>query len=292
MARLLDAGAPVGGLYVAPYCVRKRTTTDLSMRGGPARGPDGKGSKSRTPLQERPGSQVSAAGSLGRGSSMDSSNPRSSEHFETEPPELPAAGWAPLHLLLARGQLDALKQIIAWGADPARPGGPENLTPLMLATQLGHEALALYLLELPEVLERVDDQDNRGRCALHFAVSARSEAVVRGLLEANASPSLRSYGGLTPLDVARHANIPESSAVVKRLQVEEIVKLVMHRCRCRALNKYEESELVRGDLRLRGVALDVQKERWSLPDGTWGYLSMDYDKAQVQGGPSVMADAL
>lgn len=90
---------------------------------------------------------------------------------------------------------------------------------------------------------------------------------------------------MSPIDVARHSGLTDSSGVVRRLQVEEVVRLVVQRCRCRVQNKYEEAELIRGDLRIRGVALDFQNERWSLPDGTWGYLSADRNKAQAQGGP-------
>mmetsp|Transcript_21476 Transcript_21476/g.46815 ORF Transcript_21476/g.46815 Transcript_21476/m.46815 type:complete len:378 (-) Transcript_21476:51-1184(-) len=202
-----------------------------------------------------------------------------------------ARSWTPLHLLLAGGDEDSVRQMVVWGADACRPGGPDGVQPLMLAISLGLEAVAIYLLGLDSVRERVDDQDLRGRCALHFAVSAARGpliSVVRGLLEAYAAPHLKNDNGLIPIEVARNAGIPEESQVVKKLQVEEAVRLVMQRSRCRAQNKYEESELIRGDLRLRGVSLDVQNERWMLPDGTWGYLAAERSRAQAQGGPGLL----
>jgi len=66
------------------------------------------------------------------------------------------------------------------------------------------------------------------------------------------------------------------------LEIEEIVRLIMLRTRCRQEKKYEEAELLRGELRVRGVRIDVQKDQWSLPDGKWGYLSADRAYAQVQ----------
>merc|ERR1712232_682253 len=84
---------------------------------------------------------------------------------------LPAAGWAPLHLLLARGnQEGAVRQLISWRADSCKRGGVDRMTPLMLAISLSQEAVALLLLSTPEVAECVDVQDSRGRSALHFAV--------------------------------------------------------------------------------------------------------------------------
>eukprot|EP00928_Gymnodinium_smaydae_P025839 TRINITY_DN20470_c0_g1_i1.p1 TRINITY_DN20470_c0_g1~~TRINITY_DN20470_c0_g1_i1.p1 ORF type:complete len:549 (+),score=121.87 TRINITY_DN20470_c0_g1_i1:140-1648(+) len=208
---------------------------------------------------------------------------------EEEEQEPAAGGWGPLHLLLARGgQDESVAQMVAWQADPCRRGGPDKVTPLMLAISLRQEGVATMLLGLQPVVDLVDDQDGRGRCALHFAVRASSEVVVRALLAVHASPALRDTSGLTPIDVVRTSG-SHAVGVAKRLHVEEVVRLVMRRCRCRLQNKYEEAELIRNELRLRGVSLDVQSERWSLPDGTWGHLSTDRAKAQAQGGPTLEA---
>jgi len=164
----------------------------------------------------------------------------------------------------------------------------------MLAISFGHQSVAKQLLELDGVAKTIDEQDLRGRSALHFAVMAptASIAIVRMLLEVHASPSLRNENGLTPIDVARNAGISEQSQVIKRLQVEEAVRLIILRSQCRAQKRYEESEMIRNDLRLRGVTLDIQTERWTLPDGTWGYLAADRSRAQAQGGPGFMGATL
>merc|ERR1712039_597965 len=66
----------------------------------------------------------------------------------------PAAGWAPLHLLLARGDEGSVRQLIDWRADPCRRGGPDDMNPLMLAISLGHETIAMQLLSIGAVRER------------------------------------------------------------------------------------------------------------------------------------------
>lgn len=197
-----------------------------------------------------------------------------------------ASGWAPLHYLLIRGDAEGVQHLIARGANACMPGGPDGMNPLMLAISYNFQMIAMHLLGLEAVYERIDEQDRRGRCALHFALMASppSLSIVQALLESHASPNIRNENGLTAVDVARSGNT-RSSDVVKRLQEEEIVRLVMLRSRCRAQKKYEEAELIRGDLRHRGVNLDIQNERWMMPDGTWGYLAADRSRAQPQGGP-------
>merc|ERR1711884_278316 len=119
-----------------------------------------------------------------------------------------SADWGPLHLLLGRGDESEVKQLLQWRADTCRRGGPDEMNPLMLAISFGHNGVAAQLLAaIPDLPRHVDEQDLRGRSALHFAV-------------------------MTP-----------ATPVVKRLQVEEAVRLVMQRSKCRAHNKYEESEM-------------------------------------------------
>jgi len=200
-----------------------------------------------------------------------------------EPTPRTGVTWSPLHLLLTRGDTEAVWQMIEWRADPCLTGGPDVLNPLMLAISLKHTRLALQLLALASVRERLDYQDRRGRCALHFAVGAQLAEVVRSILDLHANPSIRNRNSLTPLDVGREA--AADGEICHMILVEEVLRLVMTRTQYRQMNKYEEADMLRGDLRLRAVTLDVHRERWSLPDGTWGYLSCERARAQAQGGP-------
>lgn len=205
-----------------------------------------------------------------------------------------AAGWTPLHLMLARGIASDIGQIIKWRADPCRKGGPENMTPLMLAVSFGHLEITKLLLLSEEVVAKIDSRDYRGRCAMHFAVMTprpkASDSIVQILLEVHASPNIKNDNGQTPLDVTRNSGLSEHSPVVRRLQIEETVRLVMLRTKCRVQKRYEESEIIRNDLKMRGVVLEVQTERWVMPDGTWGYLGTDRARAQAQGGPGFFPD--
>mmetsp|Transcript_27981 Transcript_27981/g.64574 ORF Transcript_27981/g.64574 Transcript_27981/m.64574 type:complete len:520 (+) Transcript_27981:57-1616(+) len=189
--------------------------------------------------------------------------------------------WPPLHLLIARGEAEQIGQLILWKADPCQVGGPDLVTPLMLA--ISRTSLALQLLGIPAVRAQADYKDRRGQTALHYAVEANAKTVVKGLLDVHASPAIVNQCGQTPLEVGQHST--ENSDVVNMLQVEEIVCLVMQRCLSRKQNKLEESEVIRNELRVRGVAVDVQKEKWSIADGTWGFLSTERSRAQAQGGP-------
>jgi len=270
LRQLLLAKAPIDGETTPQAADGRNSITPGGARQG--------GSQAEPPLQ--PGSVHSNAGNpASRAGSQQS-------RALTAASGAPSSGWAPLHLVLSRGDLDAVSQLISWGADACRPGGPDGQTPLMLAISSGQEEIALRLLALTPVRERVDAQDRRGRCALHFAVKAVSTALVSSLIEANACPSLPNESGLSPIDMARSSGIPDTSEVVKHMNVEEIVRLVILRTKYRAQNKYEESEMIRSDLRLRGVSLDIQSERWSLPDGTWGFLSVERSRAEAQAGPA------
>ena len=55
-----------------------------------------------------------------------------------------AAGWRPLHLAAAANNLDAIKALVAQGAD-VRASNHEGATPLALAEQKGHREAAAFL---------------------------------------------------------------------------------------------------------------------------------------------------
>jgi len=255
MGQLVEAGASIDGATTAAAKAAKEAAVRLSVPHVP-----------HVP-RSRSASKSSEAGHP----------PKSPSEAHKKPNTL----WPPLHLLIARGEAEQIKQLILWKADPCQVGGPNLVTPLMLA--ISRTSLALQLLGIPAVRAQADYRDRRGQTALHYAVEANSKTVVKGLLDVHASPTLVNQCGQTPLEVGQNVN--ENNDVVSMLQVEEIVCLVMQRCLSRKQNKLEESEVIRSELRLRGVAVDVQKEKWSIADGTWGYLSTERSRAQAQGGP-------
>jgi ankyrin repeat protein len=55
-----------------------------------------------------------------------------------------AAGWRPLHLAAANNNLDAIKTLIAQGAD-VLAGNGEGRTPLSLAQEKNHRETAAFL---------------------------------------------------------------------------------------------------------------------------------------------------
>lgn len=200
----------------------------------------------------------------------------------------------PLHLGILGGHVEAVKRMIAMDADPTARG-VNNATPLMLAVKHADDNLVSILLSYPAVREGLDSKDDHGWTAVHYAADNKDPRSTRRLLTAGGDPSIRSNQGMTAIDVAKSTHFglfdlgatPEQSKEIEvqcgqLLEIEEIVRLIMLRTRCRQEKKYEEAELLRGELRVRGVKIDVQNERWSLPDGKWGYLSADRVYAQVQ----------
>eukprot|EP00746_Dinoflagellata_sp_MGD_P010061 gnl/MRDRNA2_/MRDRNA2_120648_c0_seq1.p1 gnl/MRDRNA2_/MRDRNA2_120648_c0~~gnl/MRDRNA2_/MRDRNA2_120648_c0_seq1.p1 ORF type:complete len:525 (+),score=116.50 gnl/MRDRNA2_/MRDRNA2_120648_c0_seq1:69-1577(+) len=211
-------------------------------------------------------------------------------------PVLPAVRTAmqPLHLGILGGHVQAVKRMIDMDADPTARGANE-VTPLMLAVRQAHDDLVSILLNYTEVREGLDSKDDHGWTAVHYAADNKDPRSTRRLLTAGGDPSIRNNQGITAIDVAKSTHFgvfdlgstPEHSKelevqVGQLLEIEEIVRLVMLRTKCRQEKKYEEAELLRGELRVRGVKIDVQSDKWSLPDGKWGYLSADRVYAQVQ----------
>lgn len=218
------------------------------------------------------------------------------ESKDAPEPGLPLVRTAmqPLHLGILGRHVEAVKRMIEMDADPTAIGN-NQVTPLMLAVKLANDDLVAMLLQHSSVREGLDSKDDRGWTAVHYAADNKDPRSTRRLLSAGGDPSIRNNQGITAIDVAKSTHFgvydlgstPEKSKEMEvqcgqLLEIEEIVRLIMLRTRCRQEKKYEEAELLRGELRVRGVRIDVQKDQWSLPDGKWGYLSADRAYAQVQ----------
>jgi len=200
----------------------------------------------------------------------------------------------PLHLGILGRHVEAVKRMIEMDADPTAIGN-NQVTPLMLAVKQANDDLVAMLLQHSSVREGLDSKDDRGWTAIHYAADNKDPRSTRRLLSAGGDPSIRNNHGITAIDVAKstHFGVYDQGATPEKskemevqcgqlLEIEEIVRLIMLRTRCRQEKKYEEAELLRGELRVRGVRIDVQSDKWSLPDGKWGYLSADRAYAQVQ----------
>jgi ankyrin repeat protein len=79
------------------------------------------------------------------------------------------------------------------------PGPAGEPTPLMLAAQRGHLAVARYLLAAGA---QVDAWDKDGATALHYAVRAGHKAMVELLLAHGSDPNAQDKAGSSPLSIA------------------------------------------------------------------------------------------
>ncbi len=92
-----------------------------------------------------------------------------------------------------------------------------RFTPLHIAAICGHKEIVEVLLQKGA---RLDVADSQGSTALTEAIMHRNKEMVKFLLEAGASPSFQTPGGLDPLEVAKQI----SNTNVR----EEIIALLKH----------------------------------------------------------------
>ncbi len=131
---------------------------------------------------------------------------RLSELLATEPDLVNATsgdGFTPLHLAAFFGQTDAVRLLLARGAEPdVRGQGWMTGTALSAATAGGHTAIVLLLLEVgvdPNV------QQAQGFTPLHAAAQNADLEAVRALLEAGADPAIVTEEGVTAAELAEQA---------------------------------------------------------------------------------------
>ncbi len=131
---------------------------------------------------------------------------RLSELLATEPDLVNATsgdGFTPLHLAAFFGQTDAVRLLLARGAEPdVRGQGWMTGTALSAAAAGGHTAIVLLLLEVgvdPNV------QQAQGFTPLHAAAQNADLEAVRALLEAGADPAIVTEEGVTAAELAEQA---------------------------------------------------------------------------------------
>lgn len=92
----------------------------------------------------------------------------------------------PLLDAVAEGSLDKVKEALRRDGSKAASYGLHATTPLMLAAQLGHLAIAQHLITFGGA-GLIDAKDDYGRTALHFAAEKGHTAIAQLLI--------RSFGG-------------------------------------------------------------------------------------------------
>jgi len=131
---------------------------------------------------------------------------RLSELLATDPDLVNATsgdGFTPLHLAAFFGQTDAVRLLLARGAEPdVRGQGWMTGTALSAAAAGGHTAIVLLLLEVgvdPNV------QQAQGFTPLHAAAQNADLEAVRALLDAGADPAIVTEEGVTAAELAERA---------------------------------------------------------------------------------------
>ena len=131
---------------------------------------------------------------------------RLSELLATDPDLVNATsgdGFTPLHLAAFFGQTDAVRLLLARGAEPdVRGQGWMTGTALSAAAAGGHTAIVLLLLEVgvdPNV------QQAQGFTPLHAAAQNADLEAVRALLDAGADPAIVSEDGVSAAELAEQA---------------------------------------------------------------------------------------
>ena len=115
----------------------------------------------------------------------------------------------------ALGRLDRLREQLAADPGALHARAADGFTPLHYAAFFGGADAVRALLAAGAQPDA--DADNRlGVRPLHSAVAVRDHAAALALLEAGADPDVRQQGGFTPLHAAAHADDAELVALLLR----------------------------------------------------------------------------
>ncbi len=107
-------------------------------------------------------------------------------------------GAKPVLAAAAKGDNDAVRELLAKGAKPGRAGA-EGMTPLMVAAQHGHAEVARTLVDAGADVNAKRSGPERGRTALIDAAWSGRTEIVRQLLAKRAEPNAKAEDGATAL---------------------------------------------------------------------------------------------
>ena len=136
-------------------------------------------------------------------------------------------GATPFWLAARLGDLEAMRALLAAGADPELPSA-RGVTPLMVAAGVTQsdsrmvsesrllDAVRMLALEVGADIHAVDAG---GQTAVHGAASVSGDAIITFLVEQGADPMAGDRRGRTPLDVATRTlrPRPRTAALLRRL---------------------------------------------------------------------------
>lgn len=144
------------------------------------------------------------------------------------PPVLRPVRWT----AAAEGWVEDLQRLLADGAeDVDERGGPTQCTPLQIAAQQGHRAVALLLLEAGA---DVSATDSIGASPIHYAAQEGHEDVSFLLILRGAEVRAKVHGGGTAL---QHATAYWGREAVTMLLIEFGLRPMVDRQRCITLLK-------------------------------------------------------
>ncbi|KAJ1476123.1 ankyrin repeat-containing domain protein [Baffinella frigidus] len=165
------------------------------------------------------------------------------------PPVLRPVRWT----AAAEGWVEDLQRLLADGAeDVDERGGPTQCTPLQIAAQQGHRAVALLLLEAGA---DVSATDSIGASPIHYAAQEGHEDVSFLLILRGAEVRAKTDGGST----AMHYAAQEGHAAVVQLLLDKGSDV---QSRTHSGKAPERAATARGHLQI-ALILKAEARRWA-----------------------------
>ena len=161
-----------------------------------------------------------------------------------------AGSWTPLHTAVSLGNLEAVKELLAFGARIDSRALPSQRTPLMFSAEYNKNAIADLLLKKGAL---VDQTDNEHTTALHISCKKGHAEVIETLVFAGASVDYKALlYGLAYKDYSDSSVLSSLQKALKKRSDDELAVqgFALHRaCQCETAQGIEE-------LVLKGARID------------------------------------